>query len=149
MSLLDHPDALALLDDATLTPQSVHGCRDRLTQVLKRSLPRFSRQEQRGRAAVVVHGLLSGLERKTAEPIAYHAGLDRKNLQDFVGCGQWDDDAVQAQLRGHVPEEWADPEAVGILDPRAFPKKGTESCGVARQGCGRLGKVDNWKLCLD
>jgi hypothetical protein len=80
MSLLDHPDAQALLVDATLTTESVRGCRDRLTSFLKRYLPRFSRQEQRDHASMVVRGLLRGLERKTAEPIAYHAGLDRKNI---------------------------------------------------------------------
>ena len=30
MALLDHPDAQALLNDATLTPETVRGCRDRL-----------------------------------------------------------------------------------------------------------------------
>jgi SRSO17 transposase len=146
MSLLDHPDAQTLLDDATLTPASVRGCRDRLTRFLTRYLPRFYRQEQRGHATLVIRGLLSGLQRKTAEPIAYHAGLDRKNIQYFVGCGQWDDDAVQAELRGHVREELSDPQAILILDPSAFPKKGTESCGVARQWCGRLGKIDNCQV---
>ena len=33
-----------------------------------------------------------------------------------------------------------------VIDPSAFPKKGTESCGVARQWCGRLGKVDNCQV---
>ncbi len=30
-----------------------------------------------------------------------------------------------------------------VFDPSAFPKSGRESVGVARQGCGRLGQVDN------
>jgi SRSO17 transposase len=29
-------------------------------------------------------------------------------------------------------------DAVLVLDPSGFPKKGTASCGVARQWCGRL-----------
>ena len=33
-----------------------------------------------------------------------------------------------------------------VIDPSAFPKKGTESCGVGRQWCGRLGKVDNCQV---
>ncbi len=33
-----------------------------------------------------------------------------------------------------------------MLDPSAFPKKGTASCGVARQWCGRLGKIENCQL---
>src|SRR5204863_9803706 len=61
----------------------------------------------------------------------------------FVGAGGWDDDAVLGELRRHVTTELADPEGVLVLDPSTFPKKGTESCGVARQWCGRLGKVEN------
>ena len=36
MSLLDHPEAQALLADAVLTPEAVRGCRDRLTVFLGR-----------------------------------------------------------------------------------------------------------------
>ena len=51
-----------------------------------------------------------------------------------------------AELRLHVREELAEPDGVVVIDPSAFPKKGTESCGVARQWCGRLGKVDNCQV---
>ena len=30
-----------------------------------------------------------------------------------------------------------------VIDPSGFPKKGADSCGVARQWCGRLGKKEN------
>src|SRR5512135_2585469 len=146
MSLLDHPEAQALLNDATLTPASVRSCADRLTGFLERYLPKFYRAEQRENATLVIRGLLSGLERKTSEPIAIEAGLPRKPIQFFVGAGQWDDEAVMAELRLHVREELAEPEGVVVIDPSAFPKKGTESCGVARQWCGRLGKVDNCQV---
>jgi SRSO17 transposase len=39
-----------------------------------------------------------------------------------------------------------DPDATFVLDGSGFPKKGTESCGVQRQWCGRLGKVDNCQV---
>ena len=39
MSLLDHPEAQALLNDAIVTPDSVRGCSDRLTAFLQRYLP--------------------------------------------------------------------------------------------------------------
>src|SRR4051794_26063267 len=143
MSLLEHPDAQALLADAVVTPEQVRGCQDRITDFLRRYLPRFYRAEQRTHATLVIRGLLSGLQRKTCEPIAVEAGVHRKPVQNFVGAGGWDDQAVMAELRGHVREALADPHATLILDPSGFPKSGTESCGVARQWCGRLGKQDN------
>ncbi len=51
-----------------------------------------------------------------------------------------------AELRRHVGEVLGHPRAILILDPSGFPKSGTESCGVARQWCGRLGKQDNCQL---
>ena len=146
MSLLDHPDAKTLLADAVVTPESITGQADRLTAFLQRYLPRFYRVEQRATAALVIRGRLGGLERKTSEPIAIEAGLPRKPIQFFVGAGKWDDEAVMVELRQHVRQEWADPDGVVIVDPSTFPKKGAESCGVDRQWCGRLGKVDNCQI---
>src|SRR6476661_8688434 len=104
MSLLEHPDAQALLADAVLTSEQVRGCQDRLTAFLQRYLPRFYRAEQRTSAALVIRGLLSGLRRKTCEPIAVEAGVHRKPIQSLVGAGKWDDDAVMAEIRSHVVE---------------------------------------------
>jgi SRSO17 transposase len=146
MSLLEHPDAQALLADATVTPEQVRACQGRITAFLQRYLPRFYRIEQRTLATLVIRGLLSGLQRKTCEPIAVEAAVHRKPVQNFVGSGGWDDEAVMAELRGHVREVLADPQAILILDPSGFPKSGSESCGVARQWCGRLGKQDNCQL---
>jgi SRSO17 transposase len=143
MSLLDHPDAQALLADAVLSPESVRGCQDRLTAFLARYLPRFRRLEQRASALLVIRGLLSGLQRKTCEPIAVEAGVHRKPIQFLVGAGRWDDEAVMAELRRHVAEELGDERAVIVVDATTFPKSGADSCGVARQWCGRLGKQDN------
>ncbi|HKB37586.1 MAG TPA: IS701 family transposase [Gemmataceae bacterium] len=146
MSLLEHPTAQTLLADADVSADDVRHCGQRLQRFLQRYLPRFYRQEQHELAQVVLQGKLSNLQRKTAEPIAYHAGRQRKPVQHFVGAGAWDDEAVMAELRRHVAEVLADPQAVMVLDPSGFPKKGNASCGVARQWCGRLGKVDNCQV---
>jgi SRSO17 transposase len=146
MSLLDHHEAQTLLGDATLTPESVVDCEGRLSDFLQRYLPRFARVEHRHNATLVVRGLISGLERKTCEPIAIEAGLPRKPIQFFVGAGKWDDEAVMIEMRSHVREHLAKPDGVVVIDPSAFPKKGTQSCGVGRQWCGRQGKVDNCQV---
>jgi SRSO17 transposase len=50
------------------------------------------------------------------------------------------------ELRGDVAETFHDPGATLVLDGSGFPKKGRESCGVQRQWCGRLGKVENCQV---
>jgi SRSO17 transposase len=146
MSLLDHPAAQALLADAEVSASDVASCRRRLENFLQRYLPRFYRIEQHELAGVVLQGKLSNLQRKTSEPIAYQAGRQRKPVQHFVGAGGWDDESVMAELRQHVAEELGHAEAVMVLDPSAFAKSGANSCGVRRQWCGRLGKVDNCQI---
>jgi SRSO17 transposase len=146
MSLLDHPEAQGLLADAEISLGDVRGCRDHITRFLERYLPLFYRQEPRGHAGAFVRGLLSGLPRKSVEPIAAQAGIPRKNLEFFVGCGVWDDEKVMVELRRHVRQELAESDGVIVIDPSAFPKKGSHSCGVARQWCGRLGKQENCQI---
>jgi SRSO17 transposase len=124
----------------------VAGCRLCLECFLERYLPRFYRSEQHDLARVVLEGKLSSLQRKTAEPIAYQAGRPREPVQHFVGAGGWDDEAVMAELRCHVAEAVGDPEGVLVLDASAVAKSGSASCGVARQWCGRLGKVENCQV---
>jgi SRSO17 transposase len=146
MSLLEHEEAKKLLEDAEVNVSTVRGCRQRVTRFLGRYLPLFYRKEQREHARLVIEGRLSHLERKTSEPIARRAGVERKPVQQFVGAGKWDDEAVLGELRADVAEAFDDPAATLVLDGSGFPKKGTESCGVQRQWCGRLGKVENCQV---
>jgi SRSO17 transposase len=146
MDILERPEAKALLDDATVATGAVERCRHDLEAFVARYLPCFTRAEQRQHASTILRGKLTGLERKTTEPVATLAGQARRPLQLFVGAGGWDDRAVLDELHQHVREELGDANAVFILDPSSFPKKGTASCGVGRQWCGRLGKVDNCQV---
>src|SRR5260370_16073161 len=143
MTILEHPEAKPFLADADLWSASVRSCADRLTAFAQRYLPLFYRKEHRVHALTILGGKLSGLQRKTTEPIARQARQRRRNLQLFVGAGGWDDAALRDELRRHVRDDVADPAGVFILDPSAFPKKGDDSCGVTRQCCGCLGKADN------
>ncbi len=146
MSLLEHPEALALLADADVSAADVQACQGRLESFLGRYLPLFYRHEQRELARVVIRGRISNLQRKTSEPIAYQAGRQRKPVQHFVGAGCWDDEAVQQELREHVAQEIGAADGVLIVDSSGFAKKGNSSCGVERQWCGRLGKLDNCQV---
>jgi len=146
MTLLEHPHAQTLLQDAVLRPADLASCSLHLQQFVQRYLPCFYREEQRRHAQAILQGKLTGLQRKTTEPIAHQAGLQRRPLQLFVGAGKWDDHAVLAAMRRHVRQELADDAATFVLDGSGFPKQGDASCGVARQWCGRLGKVDNCQV---
>lgn len=91
MTLLEHPDARTLLEDAVLTPEQLEGCVAHIELFLARYFPLFQRSEQRHNARLILMGKLSALSRKTCEPIAYSFGVRRENLQDFVGCSPWSD----------------------------------------------------------
>jgi SRSO17 transposase len=145
-TILEHPAAQELLAQTEVEPSTVRRGAQHLSRFLQRYLPFFYRDEQRQHAELLLQGKLTGLQRKTTEPIAIDVGRKRRPLQHFVGAGGWDDEAVLAELRRHVSAELGDAEGVLVLDPSAFPKKGTQSCGVARQWCGRLGKIDNCQV---
>src|SRR5260370_15223760 len=98
MDMLAHADAQPLLQDAELSPAAVRSCAGRLEEFAARYLPRFSRHEQRAHALTLLRGKLTGLQRKTTEPIASQAGQQRRPLQLFVGAGGWDDGAVREEL---------------------------------------------------
>ena len=106
----------------------------------------MARAEQRKHLGVFVGGLLSDLERKSVEPIATRIGLPRRPLQTFVGAGCWSDLRVREELRAQVAREIGDPDGVLVIDNSGFHKQGTDSVGVDRQWCGRLGKVDNCQI---
>jgi SRSO17 transposase len=143
MTILNHPEAQALLNDAVLAPEQALTFAQRLLPFLERYSPLFQRSEQRDHALTLLQGKLSNLSRKTNEPIAHAFGLGREGLQDFVGSSPWEDRPLRDALRQHVHEVWDDPDGVLTGDGCDFPKKGDQSCGVKRQHCGRLGKVEN------
>ncbi|MCX7385527.1 MAG: transposase [Planctomycetales bacterium] len=91
----------------------------RLDEFMKPFIAQLLRLKQRHYATTVVRGLCSDLERKNAESIAYHFGMDRKQIQHFIGISEWDDQHFRKELarqiatqRGeqdgvlYLPEEW-------------------------------------------
>src|SRR5918997_3186538 len=104
------------------------------------------RREQRDRARNYLAGLVSDLEHKTAESIAYRHDQQRHGLQHFVGSSTWDHRPLLRELAGQVGREIGTPDGVIVFDPSGFAKKGHASVGVQRQWLGRLGKVDNGQV---
>ena len=90
-------------------------------------------------------GLMSDLERKSIEPIALHY-LDEKDvrgMQKFFKDSPWKDQKMLRTYQSRLSSKISAPESMLTIDPSEFPKKGSESVGVARQHCGALGKTEN------
>ena len=135
-----------LLDDAVVHPEQLQGLLARLERFVEPFAACLVRTKQRKLARRYVTGLVSQVERKNVESIAYHYDQDRQMLQKFVGQYTWDHKPLVGELVRQVSAALGCPDAVLVFDPSAFPKKGNESVGVQRQWCGRLGKVDNCQV---
>ena len=104
--------------------------------------PLFGRREARDHSRHYLQALLaqSG-ERRNAENLSETVPASARVMQRFLAESPWDDDAVIGRLEEYLSPRLGHPEAVWVLDGSDFPKQGRKSAGVARQYCGRLGKV--------
>jgi len=135
-----------MLDDAEVSPEMLKGMLTGLETFVEPFAAALDETAQRRHALEYVTGLLSDLEHKTGEGIAYLYDHQRQGIQKFIGHVPWDHQPLLATLVDQVGEQLGEPDAVIVFDPSAFAKKGVKSVGVARQWCGRLGKVDNCQV---
>jgi SRSO17 transposase len=135
-----------LLDECEVPPDVFMGGVERLAEFARPYAECLRRQEQKDHARTYLAGLVSDLEHKTAESIAYRHDQDRHGLQHFVGSSTWDHRPLLRELAGQVGRAIGEPDGVIVFDPSAFAKKGNASAGVQRQWLGRLGKVDNGQV---
>jgi len=105
----------------------------------------YRRAESRESSSLYVRGLLADkVARKNCWQLAEVVGLERpKPLERLLNEGDWEANEVCQRLRGLIKEQFSFVPGVGVIDESGFVKKGEESAGVARQYCGRLGKVEN------
>ena len=104
----------------------------------------FGRKQWREHSRNYLQGLLvQAGERRNAENLSESVGISARAMQRFLTEARWDDAAVIGRLQEYLAPRLAHPEAVWVLDGSDFPKQGRKSVGVARQYCGRLGKVAN------
>jgi SRSO17 transposase len=135
-----------LLADCQVPPTTFRGAVNRLeifAQPFVASLPSPESQQY---TRTYLSGLVSDVEHKNAEAIAYRYDLDRQTLQHYLGTSPWDHQPPLDELNRQVATVLGCANAVLVFDPSAFPKKGTASVGVQRQWCGRLGKSDNCQV---
>jgi SRSO17 transposase len=137
-----------LLEECTVAPQVIDRVLPRLERFMEPFVEPLVRREQQEHAHTFEQGLLSDLKHKNVESIAYRFGQDRMPLQWFVGVSDWDHEPLRDELVRQVGEQLGEKDGVIVFDPSGFPKSGKESVGVARQWCGRLGKVDNCQVAV-
>jgi SRSO17 transposase len=71
-------------------------------------------------------------------------GADEQALHHFIANSPWDHRPVLDKVaRDANALLGGTDDSFLVIDETGFPKKGRDSVGVARQWCGRLGKVDN------
>jgi SRSO17 transposase len=137
---------LEMISDCEVKPAVFEGIMNRLEKFAEPFVACLRRPEQKQHARKYLGGLLSDLERKNAEAIAYRNDEERQGLQTFIGTAPWDHRPLLKELARQVGQTLGEADGVLALDPSSFPKKGTHSVGVKRQWCGRLGKVENCQV---
>ena len=106
--------------------------------------PLFGRRETREHSGHYLQALLvqSG-ERRNAENLSETVPGSARGMQRFLTDSPWDDEVIIGRLQEYLGTRLEHPEGMWVLDGSDFPKQGRKSVGVARQYCGRLGKVAN------
>jgi SRSO17 transposase len=125
------------------------GCSEQWPRVFadlhERIAHRFARTEVRERLRRYLWGLLERIERKNGWQLAEAIGdTDPQGVQRLLRTTRWDADGVRDDLRDYVLRHLGD-DASGVLvvDETGFLKKGSKSCGVARQYTGTAGDTVN------
>lgn len=135
-----------MMAQAEVSPEVMRGLLGRLEAFVLPFRVGLPQPAMSRHAAQYLTGLLSDLDHKTAEGIAYLLDQDRQPLQRFIGQADWDHRPLLTTLARQVGSQLGEADGVIVFDPSAFAKKGEKSVGVARQWCGRLGKVENCQV---
>lgn len=138
-----------LRSDAELPPGAIRGLLPRLESFLAPFVEPLRSPEQRTNAKHDIAGLVSDLDSKDAESIADLHDRERQGLPKFLGQSEWSHGPLLAELAQQVGAERGQPDGGLVFDPSTFHKKGTESVGVGRPWCGRLGKLDHGQVGID
>jgi SRSO17 transposase len=150
------------MEDTSMTTDELRAAAGELVRLHERFAPLFGRKEAQAHSLVYLNGLLLSQDRKSAEPMALvfgepddEDGVGQNQvlgLQRFLTHSRWDSQDIYHEIQKVFAEEQVPSTAtwsigtVGVIDGSGFPKKGTESVGVKRQYCGRLGKTENCQV---
>ena len=139
------------LPEFNLSPRDVEGLVDELKIYHARFESAFRRPEPFRWSWIYLKGLLGDEPRKSIEPIALQAGVNVRDLQNFIGQSHWSVEPTICIHQQMIDETLGEDDAVVILDESGVVKqglpwtrsRGKDSVGVDHQYCGSVGKVAN------
>ena len=100
-----------MLAQAEVSPEMLRGLLPRLENFVEPFARTLPEPEQRRHAVEYMTGLLSKLEHKTGEGIAYLHDQERQGIQKFIGQVPWDHQPLLGTLAVQVGQIWANPTA--------------------------------------
>ena len=107
-----------ILKETNIQPQVVNGMLKRLEKFAQPFIASFGRREPRENAQMYMCGLLSDLDRKNIESIAYRYDQDRQALQKFIGSAPWDHQPLQQELARQIGLKIGEEDGVIFYAPR-------------------------------
>jgi SRSO17 transposase len=137
-----------MMAEAEVKPDALAGVLERLKDFVRPFAASLQHASQREHAEEYVAGLVSNVKRKNIETIAYLHEQDRQPLQKFIGQKSWDWRPLTGELVRQVGTDLGQWDGVVVFDPSGIVKQGKASVGVARQWCGRVGKIDNCQVAV-
>jgi SRSO17 transposase len=94
-----------------------------------------------------LYGLMQSDKRNMERMAEVVPDSDEQSFQNFISNSPWNARAILNRIGIDADSLFGgDPDTCLIIDETSFIKKGVMSVGVARQWCGRLGKVDNCQV---
>jgi SRSO17 transposase len=118
-----------MLAQAAVSSEPIDGLMGRLESFVEPFASALGEPEQRQHAVEYVSGLLSKLDHKTGEAIAYLYDQERQGIQKFIGHVPWDHQPLLMTLARQVGRDLGEPANVVVFDPSTFPKKASKAAG--------------------
>ena len=106
-----------LIQACQVAPEIFHQVMPRLHTFMEPFVEIFHSQALHQQARTYVSGLLSDVERKNVESIAYRFGQERLPLQRFIGWADWDDTPLRQALMHQVAHQLGHDDGVLVFDP--------------------------------
>ena len=135
-----------MMAEAEVKPETLQGVLERLGVFVKPFAATLKYPSQQEHVEEYIAGLVSNVKRKNIETIAYLHEQDRQPLQKFIGQNPWDWRPLMGELARQIGSSLGRADGVLVIDPSGVVKQGKASVGVARQWCGRVGKVENCQV---